>query len=172
MPYKNKEDRNANHKKRMLCDPEYKTKHLARTKTWAKNNPEKVRAKNIKSARKHAKKRAENSARWRELNPGKREAFNEHRKVRVLTHYGKERLLLCCWEGCTVCDPDMLSIDHKNNDGSQDRNIRGTGNNLYLSLEKEGYPEGFQTLCHNHQWKKEILRRRALRMEKFRSTLN
>lgn len=122
--------------------------------------------------KKQKKERAERSARWSANNPGVREATRDSRKIRVLTHYGNNGKLLCCWEECTVCDPDMLSIDHKNNDGSQDRNIRGTGNNLYLSLEKEGYPEGFQTLCHNHQWKKEILRRRALRMEKFRSTLN
>jgi len=29
-----------------------------------------------------------------------------------------------------------------------------------MKLKRDGYPEGLQTLCHNHQWKKEILRRR------------
>jgi hypothetical protein len=64
----------------------------------------------------------------------------------------------------------MLSLDHVNNDGSKDRK-RGTGNNLYLSVEREKYPDGFQTLCHNHQWKKEIMRRRELRAQKFRKSL-
>jgi hypothetical protein len=31
--------------------------------------------------------------------------------------------------------------------------------NLTGKLRREGYPAGSQTLRHNHQWKKEILRR-------------
>jgi len=89
---------------------------------------------------------------------------SERRKIRILTYYGKRGKLQCCWRGCTVCDPDMLSIDHKNNDGATDRKTGydGCGSGLYRKLEREGYPDGFQTLCHNHQWKKEILRRRAV----------
>lgn len=158
MPYKNKEDRNAHHRQRMLSDSEYRDKHNARNKEWANNNPDKVQEKNKRLYKKHTpeqmKKRAANTALWRVLNPGKTEAHNAQRKTEVLTRYGKNGTLLCCWEGCEVCDPDMLSIDHINNDGSKDRNTRRTGNSLYLSLEKDGYPEGFQTLCHNHQWKK------------------
>ncbi len=110
------------------------------------------------------RERANRSALWKANNPGVAEKNRDERKIRVLTHYGKDKNLQCCWEGCTVCDPDMLSLDHINNDGAKDR-IRGTGNNLYLSVEREGYPDNFQTLCHNHQWKKEILRRRELRIK-------
>jgi hypothetical protein len=87
---------------------------------------------------------------------------SERRKLRVLTHYGKSRKLLCCWRGCKVCDPDMLSLDHINNDGAEDRKsgFEGCGAGLYRKVEREGYPEGFQTLCHNHQWKKELMKRR------------
>ena len=175
MPYKNKEDRNANHKKRMAEDPEYHARHNERGREWEKNNPEKAQAKSARTYKslspEQMDKRAEYTKVWRILNPGKTEAFSAQRKLRVLAHYGKGNLPNCCWEGCTVIDPDMLSIDHKDNNGAEDRKVRGTGNTLYLSLEKEGYPEGFQTLCHNHQWKKEILRRTSLRVQSAKEKL-
>ena len=80
------------------------------------------------------------------------------RKIRVLTHYGKDGRLMCCWEGCTISDPDMLSLDHVNNDGAQDVRKSAT---LYRHLIRNGFPEGFQTLCWNHQWKKELIHRRG-----------
>ena len=79
----------------------------------------------------------------------------------VLTHYGKNGRLCCCWNGCDVIDIDMLSIDHVNNDGNHRRTgYKGSGWPLYSVLKRTGYPEGFQTLCHNHQFKKELLRKR------------
>lgn len=65
----------------------------------------------------------------------------------------------CVWPGCEVSDPDMLTIDHVNNDGAQDRKIDRGGHDFYRRLQVKGYPEGFQTLCANHQLKKEIQRR-------------
>lgn len=82
-------------------------------------------------------------------------------KVEVLSHYGPNNVLGCCWEGCTVVDPDMLSLDHLYNTGSEDRKTNPGGVMFYAKVRRNGFPEGFQTLCHNHQWKKEILRRRA-----------
>lgn len=92
-------------------------------------------------------------------------------KIEVLTHYGKEGQLKCCWPGCDVIDSDMLSLDHINNDGFGHRKELGTGkrpiqgNAFYRKARKLGYPEGLQTLCHNHQMKKELIRRRTLRKE-------
>ena len=83
-------------------------------------------------------------------------------KIEVLSHYGPNGTLGCCWEGCTVVDPDMLSLDHENNNGNVAR--QGTykgGVSFYMKVKRDGYPIGLATLCHNHQWKKEILRRRA-----------
>ena len=82
-------------------------------------------------------------------------------KTAVLTHYGKNGTMKCCWEACEVVDPDMLSIDHVNDDGAKSRADEATGGMLYAKLIRRGFPEGFQTLCHNHQWKKEIRRNRA-----------
>ena len=93
----------------------------------------------------------------------------EELKREVLAHYGPNGVLKCSWEDCEVCDVDMLSLDHIENDGNTDRNITAKvkgktshsgGITFYAALKREGYPEGLQTLCHNHQWKKEILRRR------------
>jgi hypothetical protein len=81
-------------------------------------------------------------------------------KLHVLAYYGKEKRLQCCWDTCGICDPDMLTIDHVNNDGAVDRKTRG-GKEIYRRLVARGYPLGYQTLCHNHQWKKEMMRRRG-----------
>lgn len=88
-----------------------------------------------------------------------RRGRESERKVRVLTHYGKDGKLKCCWDGCEVADVDMLTLDHVNNDGASDRK-NGWADQCYWA-EKHDLPEGFQTLCWNHQWKKELARKRA-----------
>jgi len=84
-------------------------------------------------------------------------------KKEVLTHYGKDGELSCCWSGCDIVDPDMLTLDHVNNDGNIERKTNRimTGFRIYSKLKRSGFPVGYQTLCWNHQWKKQILRMRA-----------
>ena len=84
-------------------------------------------------------------------------------KLEVLSHYGPEGSLRCSWSGCTVDDVDVLTLDHVNDDGNKERRAskRSAGIIFYVHLRAQGYPTGFQTLCCNHQMKKEILRRRA-----------
>jgi len=79
-------------------------------------------------------------------------------KEEVLTHYGKGGKLCCCWYGCKVKDLDLLTLDHKNNDGAIARAEKkdGTGFKLYSSVKRNGFPDTFQTLCWNHQWKKQM----------------
>jgi hypothetical protein len=64
-----------------------------------------------------------------------------------------------------VDDLDMLSIDHLNNDGHKDREKNGGrsggGGHFYMELLKRGLPEGFQTLCFNHQIKKHLMHLRG-----------
>lgn len=82
-------------------------------------------------------------------------------KAAVLTFYGGGKRQ-CVWDGCTETDPDVLTIDHVKNGGTKHRTklgIRG-GHDFYRRLRSAGFPDGFQTLCANHQLKKEILRRR------------
>jgi hypothetical protein len=102
---------------------------------------------------------------WKEKNKRRHAEYNKQRnaevKLEVLSHYGPNGHLQCSWPDCSVIDPDMLSLDHVNNDGAKDRKTRGTGGRLYSILRTNGLPDGFQTLCHNHQWKKELMRRRG-----------
>lgn len=94
--------------------------------------------------------------------------WNAQIKQECLTHYGPDSVLNCSALGCTITDVDMLTLDHINNDGAEDRR-KGrnlTGVQLYWRLKSEGYPEGFQTLCCNHQSKKELVRRRTLAQTK------
>lgn len=93
---------------------------------------------------------------------------NRELKKLVLSHYGKQKKLMCTWRNCFIDDLDMLSIDHKYNNGAEHREQltkgkrrTGGGLNMYSWLKVHGFPEGFRTLCHNHQWKKEILRRKV-----------
>lgn len=68
-------------------------------------------------------------ARWREA---------------VFEHYGKS--CTCCGETESV----FLTIDHVNQDGAKHR--RGdvdAKSRFYRWLMKNGYPDGFQTLCYN-----------------------
>src|ERR1700676_464524 len=84
-------------------------------------------------------------------------------KEAILTHYGKGGELLCSWRGCLISDIDMLSLDHINNNGKEDRTPEVTGGyKLYRKVIVLGYPKGFQTLCFNHQFKKEFLRKRKI----------
>ena len=87
-------------------------------------------------------------------------AVRAHMKLAVLSHYGKEGKLQCCWPECVVVDPDMLSLDHiANNGGDHRRKVKGaSGCMLYRMLMKEFFPKGYQTLCLNHQFKKELMR--------------
>lgn len=85
-------------------------------------------------------------------------------KLEVLTHYGHLGYLECCWENCVVCDVDMLTLDHVENNGAQERKslygenkgASGGSHRTYARVKREGYPEGYQTLCWNHQWKKQL----------------
>jgi hypothetical protein len=86
-------------------------------------------------------------------------------KTEVLTHYGNGRLK-CVVRGCKVQDLDMLTLDHVKNDGGKHRESLGRkagGASVYVDLKRRGFPEGHQTLCANHQLKKEIMRCRRLR---------
>jgi hypothetical protein len=77
-------------------------------------------------------------------------------KRKILLKYSQENFVECCGEGCSVSDPDMLSIDHVNNDGYKERKITGGGSKMYYWLLKHDFPSGYQTLCFNHQWKKRM----------------
>lgn len=83
---------------------------------------------------------------------------NRATKYEVLSHYSTLNDPQCVWPDCDVIDLDMLSLDHVNNDGAKDRKKAGnSGISLYRKLRLAGFPSGYQTLCHNHQWKKQLV---------------
>lgn len=82
-------------------------------------------------------------------------------KIEAFRRYGPNQEIRCSWPGCDVTDPDMLALDHIQDDGAAERkSYHLTGWEMYRSLKKRGYPDGYQTLCCNHNQKKEILRAR------------
>jgi hypothetical protein len=81
-------------------------------------------------------------------------------KKETFEHYGRGK---CSWPKCSVIDPDMLTLDHKENDGAiQRRKKRRLGVVLYQILKNKKWPAGYQVLCCNHQMKKELMRRRGI----------
>jgi len=91
-------------------------------------------------------------------------AMRLEKKVEVLSYYGPDGRLQCSWEGCGVTDVDMLTIDHVGNDGGKARKAgESHGYMLYAKLANSGFPSGYQTLCMNHQVKKELVRKRMIR---------
>jgi len=88
-------------------------------------------------------------------------------KLAVLSHYSPNEVLGCSWAGCAVDDVDMLVLDHVNDNGAQEKRLSpntGRGHELYRRLKKEEYPVGYQTLCCNHNHKKELLRTRRKKL--------
>lgn len=122
-----------------------------------------------------ARVNAYSKANYRKKSPKERRAYantlRERNKLEVLTHYGKHGKLQCCWRGCAVCDVDMLSLDHIFDDGAKHRKsmvgnrAAFTGKEIYQWVKSNGYPKGFQTLCMNHQTKKQRIKTRSERID-------
>ena len=102
------------------------------------------------------------SMRYEIEDPTRRQITSRRRKDEVkslvLTHYGDGRL------ACVRCGFDQLvalTIDHVNDDGhvTRDDDAR-PGCGFYLSLMRDGFPDGFQTLCFCCNMEKEIRLRR------------
>ena len=88
-------------------------------------------------------------------------AYRLRIKTEVLSHYGKDGTLRCRWSGCECVDIDMLTLDHVGDNGAEHRASGFAGGvGGYVVLKNSGYPEGYQTLCANHQLKKETERKR------------
>lgn len=89
-----------------------------------------------------------------------RECFNA--KTRVIWWSLKKRILDYYGHQCQCCGEDddiFLTIDHINNDGYKDKypgGMKKTGKNLYKLIEKAGYPDKFQVLCHNCNFGKKV----------------
>ena len=86
-----------------------------------------------------------------------KERFNAT-KLEVLGHYGKDGKPVCtvCGESRVLC----LTIDHINGGGMKHRKLvtgGSGGSRFYYWLKRQGYPEGYQTLCMNDNFLKLML---------------
>ena len=92
------------------------------------------------------------------------EAGIKHReKLRydVLSFYSNGQL--CC-KHCGNKDYRVLVVDHINNDAAKDRRkFRSSGTHLYIWLRKRKFPKGFQVLCHNCNFLKQLVRHISFR---------
>ena len=89
-------------------------------------------------------------------------------KREVLTHYGDGN---CICVRCGYDDMRALSIDHINGGGTHQRTLtrRHGGNQLYSWLKRNGYPDGYQTLCLNCQFVKRVENNEHRYSERIRS---
>jgi hypothetical protein len=109
--------------------------------------------------KKHPEKNRQRSREHHRLHPEIHHARKVALKIEVLSHYGPYGELRCSWPDCDVADLDVLSLDHIRDDGALHRKTVASGSSTYLFVKREGFPPGFQTLCMNHQWKKELQRK-------------
>lgn len=66
---------------------------------------------------------------------------------------------------CDETETGVLTVDHVNGDGAEHRREIGLtascGSNFYRWLKRNNYPEGFQILCYNCQYRKRMLEMRS-----------
>ena len=123
---------------------------------WAKQHPEVIKRRKKKYYDEHSEAIIKYVGKWQrdnreEVNKKNRE-FAYKCRVEALTHYGNGKL--ACIR-CSESDIRCLSIDHINGGGNQHRReLGGKGIKLSQILRRQGFPEGYQTLCMNCQWKK------------------
>lgn len=108
----------------------------ARTRKYSHDHPDKIKLRYYKKKDKIIKNTRERSLRI---------------KTEVLTHYGFGK---CICVRCGFNDMRALTIDHINGNGSEHRknNKEIKGQRIYWWLIKNGFPDGYQTLCMNCQF--------------------
>jgi predicted restriction endonuclease len=116
---------------------------------WRKKNPEKARASHLAWRQRNRERVNAKSRAWAAAHP-ERESFRRRKRraqfrAAVFAHYGKA--CRCCGEA----EEQFLCIDHINGNGNKHRKetLNGFNGKMYEWLVKSGFPEGFQTLCHN-----------------------
>jgi len=150
------EHREEKNKKRRECYAKHPEEYREYTRKWKREHPEEHKAIQKRCYENRKKENEKKPAEWQEENRKQtnkiRRELNHKYRIEALTHYGNGEL------ACVRCgenDIRCLSIDHINGNGAEHRQkIKGRCTNMARILRKEGFPEGYQTLCMNCQWKK------------------
>lgn len=124
---------------------------------YTQNNKEKINKYKEENKEKIAKYKVDYHNRNKDKIYRRKRDWNRALKIKVLTYYSIFTTKpMCAIPGCLISDPDMLCLDHIDNDGAKHRKeINKT--NIYPWIIKNNYPPGFQVICHNHNFKKELL---------------
>lgn len=114
---------------------------------WRKQNPERWRELQLRSAKKRREKYHNDPAYREKLN---KKVMDSYRKTRLecLINYGGNPPKCDC---CHVDKLEFLAIDHINGGGHKHKKEwkeKGFGN-LYNYLKANKFPKGFRVLCHN-----------------------
>lgn len=97
----------------------------------------------------------------------RRRVLKNKQRMTALARYGTNGEPICCI--CGFDDVRALVIDHIDNNGAAHR--KEVGKKMYPWLIKNGFPEGFQTLCSNCNTIKEYDRIAALTTKKAEDCL-
>ena len=108
---------------------------------------------------------------WRTKNYEKRKAYSKSKRLEykqiVISHYGG--CCAVCGERCLA----FLCIDHIDGGGNKHRRIMNIhGGAIYLALIRDGFPPGYQVLCHNHNMKKGIAWKRMININTHEAIRN
>jgi len=90
----------------------------------------------------------------------KTRAFRAALRLEILSHYSNGSLICSC---CGFGDVRALDLDHIKNEGGDHRKKigrRGATYDIYAELKGNGFPDGYQVLCRNCNWIKELERRK------------
>ena len=137
------------------CDSQYYFAHPERVKDRSKKyrtaNLERIRERDRLFHAAHRERDKQVNRQYRITNRQKIFQRRQKIKLEIIAHYGGK----CEWpEGCKVIDPDMLTLDHINGEGSKHRKeIGGGGHRIYRWLIQNKFPSGFRLLCSNHNLK-------------------
>jgi hypothetical protein len=117
-------------------------KTLERERQWREDNREVIRERSRQWARDNMDQQVEYQRQ-----------YTAELKTQVLAHYGK--VCKCC--GCD--DFDYLTVDHIDGNGGEHRvelfgNNKAAGRVFYLWLIRNGFPDGYQTLCKSCNYSK------------------
>lgn len=110
---------------------DHKDTEIERSKLYRREHPEIER------------ERAKHSVSKLKYNVGSRRRLLRERRVRVITHYGRDGRM-----ACVICDErqgSLLRVDYIN--PGQDRLTKYSGDELYRRLEQDNYPEGYRSIC-------------------------
>lgn len=86
---------------------------------------------------------------WRARNPEKQREYTRRKLAKLKdvvfeAYGGRHPKCKCCGEN----DIRFLSVDHINGGGTKHKNSV-PGRSIYRWLKRNGFPKGYQLLCHN-----------------------